>query len=153
MKTLRLSLLLLLLAGSFWSCTDHRNSPAAPQRLRLKATDNSITQSGFFTNYQGRTEYIYDQTGRLASVFRPNVSRATFAYDAQDRVVSYDNKSATSQELHRILFKYSPIDYAPNFNGVLVESYASSTGAIINGQSAIEKGGLSFDDNKRITTL
>ncbi len=122
MKTVRLSLLLLLLAGSIWSCTDHRNSPAAPQRLRLKtvSSDNDGT-------IKLLTEYTYDQMGRQATVFQPGVSRATFFYDGQNRITKYDNKSEMSNVVQRRVFTYSS---APN-NGVSVREYVSGADGVI----------------------
>ena len=142
MKTLRLSLLLLLLVGTFWSCTDHRTSPLAPQRLRLKATDNSIAKTGNAPDYQGRTEYNYDQTGRLASVFRPGSNRAIFTYDDQNRVAKYINSSETSAETHRVEFLYTP-----GSNDVQTRTYFGTN------ISPNQRGFISFDANGRVVNM
>ncbi len=141
MKTLRLSLLLLLLAGSFWSCTDHRNSPLAPQRLRLKATDNNIAQTGVFADYQGRTEYTYDQMGRQATVLRPGFSRAVFTYDDQNRVTGYVNRSETSTETHRVEFLYTA-----GANGIRTRTYFGTN------IDPSERGEIALDATGRVVS-
>ena len=149
MKTFRFTLLLLLLSGIFWSCTDHRNSPAAPQRLRLKATDNSILNAGFLADYLGRTEYNYDERGRLNSVFRPGISRTVFVYDAQDRVLKYDVKSESSPAFYRIV-----LGYPSGGSGASVNSYKSTdTGFIIEDPYyAVRSGAFSFGTDGRVTS-
>ncbi|MBC7570751.1 MAG: hypothetical protein H7319_13580 [Spirosoma sp.] len=103
MKTLRLSLLLLLLAGSFWTCQPE----PAPVRLRLKSTENSLR--GSYYSYKGRTEYTYDQDNRQATVYRPSNTKTIFTYDDQGRCQQYVSiVEISGLEIARAKFTYLP---------------------------------------------
>ncbi len=132
------------MAGSLWSCTDHRNSPAAPQRLRLKATDNSIPQASSLADYQGRTEYSYDQMGRLASVFRPGVSRTLFMYDEQNRVLRYMVQGELSPDFYWIV-----LEYLVGGSSATVQSYKNSDRK--SPFSTDPTGTISFGTDGRVT--
>ena len=89
--------------------------------------------------------------GRQATVFRPGVSRATFFYDGQNRITKYDDKSETSNKVHRSVFTY----YSAPSNGVSIREYVSGDNGVIIETAAIDPefantGSFSFGADERI---
>lgn len=136
---LRNFLIGLLLAGSFIACTDHQFRPLAPQKVRLKITNN--------VNFGGvpfSTEYTYDASNRVAFFTTSIGSKGVYSYDAQNRyrLFDYYPNASDATVAEETYFVYNTND----------NNFQANTGNLINGYFEGTRESLSYtvDANKRV---
>lgn len=140
LASLRFLLVLIMMAGSFFACTDHQLRPVSPLKVRLKTTDNVN-----FGGFPFKTEYNYDASNRVASFTTSIGSKGVFQYDNQNRYnrFFYFPKVSDEQNGETTWFTYNSDN-----TSLVAASYVLTNG--VRAPVRFQDATYAFDNNNRL---
>lgn len=136
-STLRILVTISVLSCTLFACEDHRQTPVATLRQRVK----TIERVGSST-----TTYTYDQNNRASSYTTTNGSKGLFYYDFQNRYARYDIVSLSGDQMNGRRYRFN---FTSNSNALSVAGidFTSTT------ETTNETRSYGLDNSHHITSF